>query len=307
MRTLTAALASLLASFALLGAAPARADTTHDALEAYALYQNDVSLLLDLEIDSAQAINGALARLSRHDPARVSRGWIAYGALTAAQSPAFAAGIEFRARETGRAQVLRLLRSDVTYARQSPGSSRAVQLILNAASADSARATSAGARYDHIARSSNAAWISSSEEHVGFTRASARLTPAMRERLRVGALEASPMDDVAEFGGRGFWDSLAGREAQAPRARGRREQRLYADVTNRMLTLAALVVLDAADSERRSTAALLDEPLTQQCLAMQRLQLRQCLSVSVDASERTYCLGRHGLAGPGSCFSAIAR
>ena len=74
-----------------------------------------------------------------------------------------------------------------------------------------------------------------------------------------------------------------------------------------MLTLGALVVVDAADSERSRVAALLDEPLTQQCLEMQRLQLRQCLSVSVDASERTYCLGRHGLSGPGSCFSAMVR
>lgn len=304
MRTLAAALSS----FVLLYSAPARADTTHDALEAYALYQNDVSVLLDLDVDSAQAINGALARLSRHDPSRVGRGWIAYGALTAAQSPAFAEGVESRVRDTGRVQVLRQLRNDVTYARNQPaGSSRAIQLILNAANADSARAASAGARYDHIARSSDAGWITSSERRASLLRASARLTPAMRDRLHVGALEARPMNDVEEFGGRGFWDSLAGREARAPRARSRREQRGYSDVTNRMLTLAALVVLDAADSERGRVAALLDEPITQQCLEMQRLQLRQCLSVSVDASERTYCLGRHGLTGPGSCFSAMAQ
>src|SRR6185295_13308575 len=122
MRTLTAGLAS----FVLLCSAPARADTVHEALEAYALYQNDVSVMLDLDVDSAQAVNGALARLSRHDPARVSRGWIAYGALTAAQSPAFAAGLESRVRQFGRAQVLQQLRNDVTYARrQPPGSSRA--------------------------------------------------------------------------------------------------------------------------------------------------------------------------------------
>jgi hypothetical protein len=35
--------------------------------------------------------------------------------------------------------------------------------------------------------------------------------------------------------------------------------------------------------------------------------LRQCLGASVDASERTYCLARHGLTGPGTCFSAMAR
>jgi hypothetical protein len=304
MRPLIPALTSLLASFALC-ASPARAEPAHDAVEAYALYQNDVSVLLDLNIDSVAAINAALARLSRHEPARVSRGWIAYGALTAAQSPAFAAGVERRAREIGRDHVLEQLRANVSYARQTPGSARAIQLILAAASADSARTAAAGARYDRIARASNANWIASPERGAGHLRASARLTPAMRDRLRVGALEASPHEDVADFGGRGFWDSLAGRDARAPRARNGREDRLYANVTDRMLTLAALTVLDSA--EGRSTATLLDEPLTRQCLSMQRLQLRQCLSVSVDASERTYCLGRHGLAGPGSCFSAMSR
>lgn len=302
MRTLTASLAS----FVLFAAAPARADTVHEALEAYALYQNDVSALLDLDVYSAQAVNGALARVSRHDPARVSRGWIAYGALTAAQSPAFAAGLQARVRASSRAQVLRELRNDMTYARREPlGAPGAIQLILNAASADSARAAVAGARYDQIARSSRAAWINSADRRASFSPASARLTPAMRDRLYIGALEARPMSDAEAFGGRGFWDSLAGRQAQAPRTRGRREQRGYDDVTNRMLTLAALVVLNADDGDR--AAALLDEPLTRQCMSMQRLQLRQCLSVSIDASERTYCLGHHGLTGPGGCFSAMVQ
>jgi hypothetical protein len=305
MRTLTAALAS----FVLLLSAPARADPVHEALEAYALYQNDVSVLLDIEVDSARTINGALARLSRHDPARVSRGWIAYGALTAAQSPAFVAGVERRVRTEGRAEVLRQLRTDLTYARRQPaGSSQAIRLILTSASADGARAGLAGARYDGIARSSTAAWISSSDRRGGgVTRTSARLSPEMRNRLQINALAARPMNDADSFGGRRFWDSLAGREARAPRARGGREQAGYAEVTDRMLTLGAIVVAGAADSERGRVSALLDEPLTRQCLEMQRLQLRQCLSVSVDASERTYCMGRHGLAGPGACFSAMVR
>lgn len=305
MRTLTAGLA---ASVVLFASAPARADTVHDALEAYALYQNDVSVLLDLDVDSAQDVNGALARVSRHDPARVSRGWIAYGALTAAQSPAFAAGVQSRVRASGRAQVLRDLRGDITYARREPrGAAGAIQLILNAANADSARAAFAGARYDQIARSSRASWITSSDARGNFVQASARLTPAMRNRLGIGALEAQPMNNADAFGGRGFWDSLAGREAHAPRERSWREQRGYDDVTNRMLTLAALVVLHADGGERARVSSLVDEPLTQHCMTMQQLQLRQCLSVSVDASERTYCLGHHGLTGPGSCFSAMVR
>lgn len=303
MRTLIATLASL----ALLHAAPARADTVHDALEAYALYQHDVSVLLDLEVDSAQAVNGALARLARHNPSRVSRGWIAYGALTAAQSPAFANGIESRIDDAGRPQVLRDLRRDVTYARNAAGAPHAIRLVLSAASADGARAALAGARYNSIARSSTARWITSSDRRGALTRASAQLTPAMRERLQVNALAASPTRDADAFGGRRFWDSIAGRDARAPRDRGQREHRSYTDVTDRMLTLGALVVIGATDGERGRVSALLNEPLTQQCLSMQQLQLRQCLSVSVDASERTYCLASHGLSGPGDCFAAMAR
>lgn len=299
-------LAPVLASFALLLAAPAHAEPAHQALEAYALYQNDVSVLGELEVENARTINGALARIARHDPARVSRGWIAYGALTAAQSPEFVAGIERSARNTGRAELVRALRRDVAHARTQPGSSRAIQLILNAAQADSARANAAGARYDHIARTSRASWITSSERRADRLQA-ARLTPAMVDRLSIGPRAANPAREADDFGGRGFWDALAGRQTRAPRARTWREQREYADVTNRMLTLAALVVLDAAGEERAHATTLLSEPLTEQCLAMERLQLRQCLSVSVDASERTFCLGRHGLSGPGACISAMAR
>lgn len=304
MRTLSVALASI----ALLHAAPACADPVHEALEAYALYQHDVGVLTDLDVDSAESINGALARLSRHDPVRVSRGYIAYGALTAAQSPSFAAGVQSRLRADGRAQVLSRLRGDVWSARQeTDGANQAIQLILNAATADSARVTLAGARYDAMARSSTAPWMQSSDRSVGVIQASARLTPEMRQRLNVGALAARPLNDTGAFGGRGFWDALAGRSADAPRSRGREEDRNYQDVTNRMLTVAAFIVAGAADAESRSVATLLDEPLTQQCMEMQRLQLRQCLSVSHDASERAYCLGRHGLSGPGDCFSAMAR
>jgi hypothetical protein len=300
MRKLIAAAASL----ALLCPSPAYADALHDALEAYALYQNDVSTLLDAEING-RTVDPAIARVQRHRSDRVASGWIAYGALTAAQSPRFADSIEARIRAEGRASVLRQLRGDTTYARrqQTP---QAIQLILNAASADDARASQAGARYDRYARSSSGVQLTSAAslaEIGGVT----RLTAQMRDRLRIGAGDARPMNDADAFGGRAFWDSLAGRNARAARSRGGREAQSYASVTDHMLTLAAIVVADAERGERRRVSALLDEPLTQQCMTMQRLQLRQCLSVTVDVGERAYCLGHHALTGPGSCFSAVVR
>ncbi|MBX3429452.1 MAG: hypothetical protein KF779_07730 [Hyphomonadaceae bacterium] len=281
----------------------AQADGVHDALEAYALYQTDVSALLSADIESDRDVDAALTRLQRHDPNRVARGWIAYGALTAAQSPSFAEGVRRDVRQNGRGPVLNALRTDLYYARRQPdGAPQAIQLVLGAASADRFRIDLAGERYDRFARSSIAQRSSG-----GDLQGAVRLSPAMRSRLRVTAVSARPMSQIEDFGGRGFWDSFSGREGAAPRVRNGREQHDYASVTDHMLTLAAIVVTDAANSERRRVNALLDEPLTQQCMEMQRLQLRQCLSVSIDGSERSYCLARHGLSGPGQCFANVVR
>ena len=297
-----------LAVAAALCACPAfaHADEVHDALEAYALYQTDVSALLDTEIQSGRDVDAALARLGRHDSNRVSRGWVAYGALTAAQSPQFAAGVQRTMRETGRGPFLGQLRADVLYARrESPGATQAVQLILAAANADSARVSQAGDRYDRFART--AATTMRQAGGAANLSGAVRLSPAMRDRLRVTAVSSRPMSEISDFGGRAFWDSFSCRDARAPRTRSSREERDYANVTNHMLTLAAIIVAEGTRAERRRVSTLLDEPLTQQCMEMQRLQLRQCLSVSVDASERAYCLGHHALAGPGQCFANVVR
>jgi hypothetical protein len=294
MRTLFAAVGSL----ALVCSVSAYADPVHDALEAYALYQNDVSTLLDADING-RTVDAALARVQRHNSDQVARGWIAYGALTAAQSPRFADAIQNRVRE-GRAPVLRALREDVRYARQQSGA--AIDLILDAASADNARLEFAGARYDRYARS--AAGMRPTQTTSADLGGEMRLSSEMLDRLRgAGRVQSTSVD----YGSATYWDSLSGRDGQTLRARGGREQAVYASVTDHMLTLAALVVADATEGERRRVSELLDEPLTQQCMHMQRLQLRQCLSVSVDNGERAYCLAMHGLNGPGSCFANVVR
>lgn len=301
MRTLLAA-----ASCALACSASAFADPVHDALNDYALYQNDVSTLLDTDISSGRAVDAALARISRHSPSSVARGWIAYGALTAAQSPVFAQGVQ-RSMRDDRAQTMRMLRDDITYARRRQnGADQAVDLILGASSADGARANVAGDRYDHYARTAPNVQLVSSVLHVDLG-GSTRLTPSMLQRLNVGAQDARPMTDANAFGGRRFWDSLAGRDGRSTGGRGGRERSDYASVTDHMLTLGAIIAADAVGSERGRVADLLNEPLTQDCMHMQQLQLRQCLSVSVDATERAYCLGHHALEGPGVCFSHQVR
>jgi hypothetical protein len=63
------------------------------AITAYAAYQNDVSELRAGTIGNANELEGALDRVGRHNRDELTRGWVAYGAQTAAQSPAFVQGV----------------------------------------------------------------------------------------------------------------------------------------------------------------------------------------------------------------------
>ena len=74
-----------------------------------------------------------------------------------------------------------------------------------------------------------------------------------------------------------------------------------------MLTLAALIVVEAETQERTRVAAMLDDEPSRECLEMQQLTFRQCASVAHDPNEDAYCLARHGLTGPAACFASIAR
>jgi len=299
-------------AFLLLLSAPARAETVHEAVDAYALYQGDVSALLDMDIDSAAALDGALERASRHDPARAARGWIAYGALTAAQSPRFAAGVQSRVRAASRAAVLRQLRRDLTYARRRPpGSAEAIQLILNSVAADSARMAAAGHRFEGVGDALDAStWVISERgaREARLRRTDGAGIPAeWTARLHVGALAAAPLTDPYAFGGQRFWDGLARREPPPPSAIAWRERSGRAGATDRMLTLAALVIVAAADSESARVDAVLDDPRARECLALEQLQFRQCASVTHDPNEDAFCLARHGLIAPSACFGALVQ
>ena len=292
-------------------AAPARADLVHEAALAYARYQNDVTEIIRADIGSAEALDAALTRAARHDPAQVARGWIAYGGLAAAQSPAFVRGVRSRVRAAGRAPVIRQLRRDMTYARRRPpGSDEAIQLLLASAAADSARMRAASHRYSGIGESRDMSASSNGDRSARDSglRASVNgeraLAPELAARITIGALEATPMTDSGALGGARFWDAVAGRDSPEPANLDWRLARR--DIADRMLTIGGLVIVGAAEEQSERVADALDEPRTRECLALEQLQFRQCASVAHDPAEDAHCLARHGLAGPSQCFAALA-
>jgi hypothetical protein len=286
--------------------AHAQTDPIHQALDAYALYQTDVTVLLDAGIGDAASLDAALERTARHDPARLTAGWLAYGALTAAQSPAWVEGVRSRVRAAGRAAVLRQLRRDLGYARRRPpGSREATQLVLGAAAADAARLHALAIRFEGLgAAADTATWARRSDARMERLRApDTRTLPAAQlARLHILPLTATPLTDADALGGTRFWDALSNRRSPAPPPLPWRLNAARGASLDRMFTLGALMVIGAGgDDQARSRA--LEEESTRQCLANQQMFLRQCASVTHDPNEDAYCLARHGFDETRACFS----
>lgn len=294
----------------LLFASPARGDPLYEAVDAYALYQSDVTELLSLDVRDADSVDAALVLSLRHDPSRVAQGYLAYGALAAAQSPAFVSGVRSRVRAAGRAPVLRQLNRDITYARRRPpGSSEAIGLILALSAADSARLAAAGERYRNIGDTLAIGAVDLARRDARSIRlrslsTSRTLSPDLALQLHPAILGAAPLADADAFGGTRFWDALARRASHAPPAQQRRENSAHASRIDRMLTLAGFATIAAGDTAR--TRDMLNDVRLAECLAIEQLELRQCASVSASSNEDAYCLARHGLAEPAACFSIVA-
>ena len=312
MRLALAFAASLV--FASVGTAQ-EPDPLHAAIEPYAAYQVGVSASMDADISSAGAMDAALRRAAQYDPAQLARGRLAYAALTAAQSLAFVAGVQSRVRAASRAAVLRQLQRDPTYARRRPpGAAEASALVLASMAADVARLRAASEHYETIGNSiGSAPWNAPldpthrdarDQQLHALASQTPVLAPELAARVHVSAGAGTPTQDHDSFGGISFWDALGGRAAVARPEAALHIKRDRAGVMDRVLTLGALTIIGAT-AEAARVNAMLDDPPTRVCLAMQQLEFRQCVSVSHTPDEDAFCLARHGLGGVGDCLGAM--
>ncbi len=277
----------------------AHGDTLIDAAAEYAAFQQDVTALRDAPIDSTEALQAALERAARHDAEGLSRGWIAYGALNAAQSRRFQRDLRALERRHGRDAVLAGLSSDPSaYMGRRRGYTEALTRIAAAAQADSQRALAVGQRFDALGyQLQSQTWANGVIRNPGREaqrlRRLARLEPSNEARAVMASYAQTPVDAGA------VWGDAAARNA------GRASTRSPA--VRNMAELAALRLLNADDGRWRSRSMqLLNEPVTQGCMEMAVLQYRQCLSVSHFRYETAACTGAHPLRDVGRCIAAGA-
>lgn len=294
------------------------------ALNAYAAYQNDVSEMRTITLRNANDLENVIDRLGRHNRAALSRGWIAYGAATATQSPAFMQGVRDAAAYYGRDAVIWAVSVDPSYARGLRGGNEVTRVLLDSANADSARIVDMAERYRELSYSlQRQRWANTvapqqrqrlqrvRDLSVGGAPASA-VPAAYAPRLNVSAASGAASQDPTAFGGRRFWDSLSGNAevtqvASAPANREWRANNTRSEALDRMAAVAALQALDANTSHQSTIATLLNDPRSRDCMEMSQLQLFQCMSAARFRYENTFCLAAHGLRDVGECIGNVAQ
>lgn len=294
------------------------------AMTAYAAYQNDVSDLRSSRVGNANELETALDRVARHNRDALTRGWVAYGASTAAQSPAFVQGVRDAAAYYGRDAVIWAVSVDPSYARGLRGGGEATRMLLDSAKADSARIISVADRYQEMAYSiQRQRWANSVAPQqaarvqrvrsLGAAGAPITALPSeISPRLNVTPLSLSPSSDPTAFGGRRFWDALRGgtevvEVASAPVTFQWRVNVTRGEALDRMSAVAALQALGAVDANQSAVSRLISDPRSRDCLEMAQLQLYQCMSAARFRYENAFCLGQHGLRDVGMCIGAVAQ
>ena len=294
------------------------------ALAAYAGFQSDVTELRGARLNSASDLEAVIDRASRHNRLTLTRGWVAYGAYTAMQSRDFADGVREASRRYGRDDVIRAIAYDPNYARTLRGSGDAVRLALDSAAADGARVVEVADRYQEQAyRLQRLSWARAVApgqnarvqrvRSLGAPGATPAAVPASwSDHLVVRPLSLNPTNNPTDFGGRRFWDAVSGggnviQASNTPVSYQWRLDGPRGEAVGRMLSIAALETLDAAEDNAGAVNTLMTDPRSRDCLEMAQLQLYQCMSAARFRYENAFCLGQHALRDVGTCISAVAR
>ncbi len=292
------------------------------AVQSYASFQNDISDLMNQNVGNAAELDMVMERAAAQNREALMRGWIAYGAMVAAQQPEFVRGVRETAAHYGAAGFIRGLTLDPGYAQVLRGGPAAAQLALLAAKADGDRIYHVGERYKEMAYGlQNQRWANQVAPQqparvlrmktLAQTAAGRNIGPAFTPRLTPAAGSVAPWTDANQFGGSSFWDGLritpltVAQQIAAPTYTVRTNSDRIGAV-NRMTTLAALYILGATQDPAAQADRLLTEGSTANCLELAQVQFYQCLSAARFRYENAFCLGEHALKDMGNCVRGAA-
>ncbi len=302
-----------------LPAAP-QPDILSRSAATYATYQLDVTETRDTPFSSEADIDRALQNLGAQNPDSLTRGWLSYNALIAAQSPEFADKVREAKAYFGDETFYTYLKSP-NWVRGFDGSDKAMSRALSAIKADTRRIRGAGDIVAERAYSlQGSSWakkkVSSKMEAVQELR-SGILAGRSIDGTVLAALSAPDLDvTLGQLSEGSLWDGMT-RQSSRLRAPSlglsaiplRRPNFREDPLADRILTLAAYRITGATDASRASDLSF---AMTEQrqglkdCIEGTQLRLQMCVETNHFIYERPYCIGEHALKEVGACMGEVA-
>jgi hypothetical protein len=301
-------------------AAPVILEPLANSLQTYAQFQQNIDLVNGGSIQNAKDIERALDKAAAINRDQLTRGYIAYGALTAARNERFVAEVRKIAASYGKERVVKALSNNYTYAGTIPGGAEATDYIVRAAMTDSDRVKEAGERLKTRAREVQklkwgTALSGPAAPRMSRIKATATETPAaalsveMNDKLKIVPGSGDPSANPVSFGGDSFWSALGGAPTATLTALPSAKPIAWTTnsggsaIRGAMLSLGAIYALDATMDQPETTRALLNNNLTNSCLQRAQLQFYQCVASAHFNYENMACVGEAGLITVGNCFA----
>ena len=76
---------------------------------------------------------------------------------------------------------------------------------------------------------------------------------------------------------------------------------------NRIVTLAAFQVLEAAKTNETDVKAAMKDRATHDCIDWSQVQLRACVSAAYTRADLSFCLAEHAIGDQGACFAGVTK
>ncbi len=298
-------------------------DPLASAAAVYATYHGDVTDIKRNSFQSSSDIQAALRTLGGQNSEQLARGWMAYSALVASQTPEFRAALRDVEGFYGKDAVVRGLQNDTDYAHSLHGGRAAVRSALGAVEADSQRLVNTAAivkeqAYTLQAQSWAKGRIGDSGNLATQLRASS-LTGRPARNGMVSAFSAPGIDTVlvtaGSQGATSVWENVSSsavsiRPPESSGTAGLPDSNVAAGkkpIADRIATLAAYRILGANDTGATPVKSALTEKQTEGCLTMAQLNLQQCIAATHQHFEVPFCIGEHALADVGRCISKVSQ
>jgi hypothetical protein len=304
-----------------------RRDVIAQMAASYGSFQSDVGDVQRRGLNSTADVSNALQKLAGQNSAQLSRGWVAYAALIASQSPELRATVRDVVSAYGQQTIVSGLQADRQYVRRDlNGGDAAVTMAFSALGADSRRLNRTASYFREQAFSlQGASWAKTKmrrnemDSKINSFMASSRSERSPRGEI-VSALQQpgsnSAFVQAGVPGAPSLWDgsinpstgiqfpsrSTAVRTAQ--RTSHRRGPSQTADM---VATLAAFRIMGAGPEMSGQIRSTVGEGPMSPCIRSAQLNVNQCIASNAFPFETVDCIGKHAIGEVSECFSKNAR